>query len=137
MNAKEVAQLLNRRKYRNEITSEEEAAAKSAGLVIVFGASDDLMEFRGAIRDEIDCYDGGKAYLTAEGLLTNECENDECPHFERLRGKGATIEAVWGRNDITWIYETAIPHETFTIVEDGETYCIGIVFALADAELSP
>jgi hypothetical protein len=103
-------------------------------LVAVFGASDDLMEFRGAIYDEVDCYEGGTAHVTPDGLLRNECDNDGCPYFERRQNTSSTIEASWAPDgeDISWVYITEIPHATFTIMEDGEPYCRGIVFDLAD-----
>lgn len=94
MNAKELAALLNGREYRKEITEEEVAQAKQSGLVVVYGASDDLMEFCGAIHDEVGCFDGWIAYLNSEGLLQNECENSECPHFSKLKEQAATIEAL-------------------------------------------
>ena len=50
MDAKELAQKLHGRTYGN-ITTQDAAEAKDNDLVIVFGASDDLMEFRGAIYD--------------------------------------------------------------------------------------
>lgn len=53
--------MLNGREYGDEITREEEAMAKAHGLVVVFGYSDDNMEFCGAITDEVGCYDGGYA----------------------------------------------------------------------------
>lgn len=132
MNSKELAELINGREIGKEITSAEATAAKASGLVVVYGASDDLMEFDGAISDEIGCYDGGTAYLTSGGLLKNECENDECPHFKKAKAKAATIDALWCADDgdIAWTYKTAIPHETFDIFEDGALYCRGIVFAL-------
>ena len=58
MTKEELAALINGRKYRHELTDKEEKAAKDARLVVVFGASDDLMEFRGAINDECGAYDG-------------------------------------------------------------------------------
>jgi hypothetical protein len=61
MDAKALAALLTGREYRQEITRAEEADAKAAGLVVAFGASDDLLEFRGAIDDEVGCYDGPEA----------------------------------------------------------------------------
>lgn len=130
--ALELAALLNGREYRQEITKEEAARAKADCLVVVFGASDDLMEFRGAIDDEKGCYNGGIAYLTSTGLLQNDCDNDDCPHFAKLKDKAATINAVWDKDGYSWVYETDIPHETFEILKDGERYCRGIVFALAD-----
>lgn len=134
MDTKEAAKQLDGGEYGREGSVELWARMKVRDLVAVFGASDDLMEFCGAISDEVGCYDGGTAYLTPEGLLQNECDNEECPHFERLQKGAATIEAVWAPDgeDISWVYNTTIPHETFTIYEDGEPYCRGIVFALAD-----
>lgn len=133
MNAKELAAQLDGTQYPVRISKELATAAKAAGLVIVYGASDDLMEFEGMIRDELGAYEGTTAYITPAGLLQNECDNDECPHFEKLKEAAATIEALWDSDGYSWAYKTAIPHETFEIVEDGEKYCRGIVFTLADA----
>jgi hypothetical protein len=131
--AKELAALLTGREYGNEITSAEEGQAKADGLVVVYGYSDDNMEFAGAIHDEVGCYDGGTAYLTRDGLLQNECENDDCPSFARLKACAATIEALWCEEPVySWTYRTTIPHETFEIVEDGAPFCRGIVFSLAE-----
>ena len=51
MTAAKLAEQLNGIEYPASISRDLEAQAKAAGLVIVFGASDDLMEFRGAIHD--------------------------------------------------------------------------------------
>lgn len=133
MNAQELAGLLDGREYNNEMTKAEEAQARADGLVVVFGYSDDNMEFRGAITDEIGCYGGGTAYLTPAGLLTNDCDNDECPHFEKLKESAAKIHAIWGKQSFSWTYQTDIPHATFVVIDDGEKFCRGIVFALSDA----
>lgn len=130
----EIAASITGCQYRSEVSKELHAKALAAGVVIVYGASDDLMEFDGAISDEIGAYDGTTAYLTSSGLLENECDDDECPHFERLKEKAATIEAVWGKDGYSWQYKTAIPHVTFDVMEDGDTYCKGIVFNLADVQ---
>lgn len=132
-----LAAILSGREYTKEITKEEAAQAKAAGLVVVYGASDDLMEFSGAIRDELGAFDGTTAYLTNEGLLTNDCEDSDCPFFKKMKDKAATIKAAWHNNGsadggFTWTYETAIPHETFEITDGEERYCRGIVFALKD-----
>lgn len=132
MTPQEAAMKLNGRQYRDEITKEMAADLKAAGLVAVYGASDDLMEFDGAIRDEIGAYQGAVAYLTKDGLLVNECDDENCPHFARLKAKAATIEAKWDTGGYSWRYFTDIPHAAFLIKEDDEPYCEGIVFALAD-----
>lgn len=137
MNALELASMLNGREYRKEVTLEEATKAHKEGLVIVFGASDDLMEFRGAIDDETGCDNGGTAYLTKTGLLENECDSD-CIYFKQIRDKSQTIDALWceDASGFSWTYRTDIPHETFYIYEDGEPYCRGIVFYLSDVKES-
>jgi hypothetical protein len=132
MTPQEAAALLNGRQYRREVTTEMVTTLKDAGLVAVYGASDDLMEFEGAIRDEVGCYGGGTAYVTPAGLLANECENDDCPHFKRIKKAAVKIRAKWDDGGFSWRYETEIPHVKFVIKEDDENYCEGIVFALAD-----
>ena len=104
----EFADGLNDREYLNEITPLEEQRAKELGFVVVFGYSDDNAEFRGAIYDEIGCYNGGRVY--EQGSLY--------------------IDAVWCGGDYCWTYNTNIPHAVFDIYEDGEKYCEGIVFQL-------
>mgnify|MGYP003474204082 FL=1 len=137
MDAKELAAKLNGREYCREITDEEVRQAKEAGLVVVFGASDDLIEFRGAIRDEGDCYDGGTVLIDTKGVLpswdsASECEESAQEYFER-KAKARTITALWAKEPgYSWTYKTDIPHETFEIVEDGEPYCRGIVFNIGD-----
>ena len=133
MTAAQLAERLNGIEYPASISRDLEAQAKAAGLVIVFGASDDLMEFRGAIHDEIGCCDGGTAYLGAGDLLQNDCDSEDCPHFARAKERAPKIEALWCEEPgYSWTYKTSIPHETFEVVEDGGQYCRGIVFALAD-----
>lgn len=131
MTPKEAAQRLDGGEYRNEGSRELFAEMKAAGLVALYGASDDLMEFNGAIHDEVGAWDGGTAYLTRQGLLQNDCDDDACPHFKRLQKQATPLHAKWDVDGFSWVYETAIPHETFVINEDGEPYCRGIVFALA------
>ena len=128
----QVATALNGNEIQNEITPEVTALLSGSDLVVVFGASDDLMEFRGAIDDEVGVNDGGKAYLDGNGLLENKCDEDNCPYFQKERSQATVIEALWCHGDeISWQYATEIPHSTFEIMEDGEVYCRGIVFRLS------
>ena len=138
MNAKELAMLLTGREYGQEIDRTDEHQAKAAGLVVAFGASDDLLEFRGAIYDEVGCYGGGTATVDQKGLLPDfedidRDDKDEMRDYFKRENSGAVIRAAWeGEPGYSWIISTDVPHETFEIVEDGEPYCRGIVFALAD-----
>lgn len=138
MNAKELAMLLTGREYGQEIDRTEEHQAKAAGLVVAFGASDDLLEFRGAIYDEVGCYGGGTATVDQKGVLPDfedidRDDKDEMRDYFKRESGGAVIRAVWeGEPGYSWVINADVPHETFEIVEDGEPYCRGIVFALAD-----
>lgn len=141
MNKEKFAAMLNGRECRYEITKDEAAQAKAAGLVVVYGASDDLMEFAGALYDEVGVYGGGMALVDAKDVLDRdqiEDDDDEAIAEFVARSKTAqSIEALW--NDSVsdasvpaWTYMTDIPHATFDVMDDGELYCRGIVFALAD-----
>lgn len=123
MTAKELAQKLNGREYRQEITTNEEKAAKASNLVVVFGYSDDNTEFRGAIDDEVGCYDGGTFYVSRSGFVYQDAGSDR-----------ARIDALWCESEVkaAWSYKTNIPHETFNIYEAGELFCVGIVFSVED-----
>lgn len=134
-----LAGMLNGREYGHTVIArEEQAHAKAAGLVVVYGASDDLMEFAGAIDDEVGCFGGGSARIDRAGLIPSfdSIDRDDKDalrdYFKRENG-GATVDAVWaGEAGYSWIIKTTIPHETFEIVADGGPFCRGIVFALAD-----
>lgn len=134
MKPQEMANRLNGREYRDEVTRDDEIDAKNSGLVIVVGASDDLMELYGAIRDEVSCYDGGTAYLTRFGLLENKCDCEDCPYHLKELETATKIKAVWNSDGYSWTYETDMPHAVFDILEDGEKYCRGIVFNLGEAQ---
>lgn len=131
----QVAKQMNGKEYREEEDSELFQQCEEAGIVVLFGASDDLAEFRGAVHDEVGVWDGGDIPITDKGLPSNKCEHDDCPYYlESLKG-ARNIEAVWCDADVkcSWSYKTDIPHVTFDIMEDGELYCRGIVFRLGDA----
>lgn len=139
MTAQELAQQLTGMEYPVRIPSTVAKEAKAAGLVIVYGASDDLMEFEGAITDEFGAYEGTTVRVDGEGLIPDydNLEKDDKDalrdYFSREDG-GVEIEALWCEEDgYSWTYKTSLPHSTFEVVEDGEPYCRGIVFALADA----
>ena len=139
MTPAQLAATLSGREYLHEITASEEAAAKAAGLVVVFGASDDLMEFRGAISDEQGAYEGHTARLSTSGLLkrweeVDKDDEDEMEaYFKAKLGGFREIEAQWDSEGYSWTFRTDIPHATFEIVDDGDRYCRGIVFSLSDA----
>lgn len=76
--------------------------------------------------DEGGCFDGGRVYFDKDGV---DQEGEERANW---------IDARWcdGMNrdglPATWTYETEIPCERFDIWEDGEVYCVGLVFSIED-----
>lgn len=140
MTAKELANLLNGREYGKEITKEEIKIAEESGLVIVFGASDDLVELRGTICDEVGCYHGEIIHLNENGVYPKFIESDVCENcdfFKAELAKKKSITAIWcGGEGYSWTYSTEIPHETFDILENGEKYCRGIVLDIEDLKPS-
>jgi len=133
MTKEELAEKLDGNEYGDIVPEYLHCAAKEEGLVIVYGASDDLVEFQGAIDDEVAAYNGGTVYLNRFGLLINRCKDDLCPYFKQIQDEAERIEAVWSdTGKPCWTFETTIPHETLRVMEGGEVFCIGIVFSMKD-----
>ena len=129
--AKAFAEKLGTREIGEEITQVEEAEAKAAGLVVVFGGSDDLAEFRGAIRDESGI---GKIQFTAKGKFFDE---DRIEELEGMLHDGEIsalpvlnwINATFGMAGHR--YTTEIPCARFAIMEDDEQFSEGLVFHIS------
>jgi hypothetical protein len=138
MTPKEIAAALTGSEYPLKIAKDIKAAAKAAGIVIVYGASDDLMEFDGAISDEAGVWEEGTTVrVDAAGLIPDfdqidKDDKEELRGYFKREGGGKEIEALWSEDGYLWTYKTDLPHETFEIVEEGQPYCRGIVFLLAD-----
>lgn len=132
-----LAALLDGREIGDEITEDEAEAAKAAGLVVVYGASDDLCEMTGAIEEE---YSGNDTLIFVNGKFhkSEDIEEDKAvlEKYGLRVSEGKYISPDWGQDEeFYWSYSTNIPHATFRIYEDGEgCYCKGIVFALSDAK---
>lgn len=134
MTLKEWALRLHGREIGDEVTDSENAQAKADGVVIVFGYSDDNVEFWGAIYDEVGAYDGKTMMIDKEGVVPtwdrgDEKDLEDAREYFRREGKGKKLEVVWCDGP-SWTYKTAVPHETFDIMEDGEVFCRGIVMSI-------
>lgn len=135
MTKESLALLLNKRQYRNEITKEEEKIAKESGLIVIFGYSDDNIEFRGVIHDEVGCYGiHRKIYFNQKEIVGYHDEECECKYcgFEEAVKKSECVDAIWDKDGYSWQYNTDLPHSTFEILEDDEAYCKGIVIDVRD-----
>lgn len=141
MTPQELAARLDGREIGREITPEEEKLAAENGLVVVFGASDDLAEIRGAVLDEVDCYEGGIFHIDPRGVRDDwtdgeERDKDEARKFFQREGMPAVcVNATWCDPDKpgkpSWSYKVHAGRAgfgEFRVYEDGELYCVGIVF---------
>ena len=142
MTKQELADLLDGREYGNEITKEEAKAAKDAGLLVIFGYSDDCAEFEGLFSDEASCHDGGLIYFNKNGLMDIGDDDEEVLEkygvLDQIKSEMVSVDAVWGSCPGGWTYKTALPHALFDILEDGDMdgdrYCRGIVIDVKDID---
>ena len=109
MSIKEFAKKINGFEYPARELCKISNEAKEMGFVIIYGMSDDLLEMRGIIDDEIGGCDGIKTKVGTAGVKVN---------------------AVWcpaHKPGTSWEILVDCPHEKFNIMEDGDVYCVGVV----------
>lgn len=123
----EVYDIMNGREYLNELTDEEADEMKRSGIVVVFGYSDDNVELRGAVDDELAAFDGTEFYMTKRGIFHCPCDNP-CDLYNIALEGAKKITAIFDSKG--WHFETDIPHIEFNINEDDELFCKGIAFFL-------
>jgi hypothetical protein len=126
MTKEELATRITGREIGDEVETDECLLAKESGLVIVYGASDDLTELRGAIDEE---FGYGEILFTKDGKQIDEDDMEVLEKYNAVPPLNK-IHADYTREG--WEYTTEIPHATFEIMEDGELYCRGIVFGITD-----
>lgn len=139
-----LAQKLDGREVGSEITEQECREAKKDGLIVVFGESDDLCEFRGVFEEEFSSYKGN-TYYWIEGkfrILLGESDLEECPQCNEVcpncsqSGDGKFyVKQEWCPKgyDGSWLFTTNIPNAAeFKIYEDGSLYGNGLVINIDD-----
>ena len=113
-----------------ELSKAQAEWCKNKGIVVVYGYSDDLVEFDGAFRDEVGAWEGAEIYLDANGPI-QPCEC-ECKYYKAAMKDAKKINAFWCLDEWAWEFRTDIPHEEFEFYSDGEPFCKGIVFYKKD-----
>lgn len=145
MKKEELAQLLDGRQYREEMTEEEHLQARKNGLLVCFGYSYDFLEFRGIIYNRVELSGGRGIFLyknkDQKFAFLEESGYNKLSNFFYQKGypislKVLPIKAKWYPEelDCTWLITTDIPHATFDIYDDDKLYCRGIVLELSDIE---
>ena len=117
----EFAAMLHGRDCQPNMTPDERLLAEQKGFVVVYGDSDDRVEFEGAIRAEgytnpLVCPAGVLA-LTEDGKLLDE---DSDLYTEYIRENRNVINVFYCCKDgLNWVFESEIPHETFLTYDGG------------------
>lgn len=124
---KVLANRLNGNTYGNEYTESDISYAKEHKLLIITGASDDLVEFSGYYEDEGGCYGGGIITFDKDGVSQ---DSDDIRKNE--------LRIFWCKKQykdtriITWSYEVDISCERFLIYEDEDIFSEGIIIDVED-----
>jgi len=119
----EYAKMLNGRDCQPNLTTEELLLAKQRGFVVVYGDSDDRVEFEGAIREEghtnplIKKAPAGTLVLSKDGRLLEEGSEDYTRHL--LQNCNVIRVYYYGEDKIPWTFDTKIPHEIFRTYDGG------------------
>lgn len=145
----EMAARITGREYPFRLSSDEKAIAKASGLAIVYGASDDLLEFEGAIDEELSAYNGTSATITDDGKIVesmtegSDCdERSKCFFFKSWleRQKSFEVTSEWcpeGMNCNWNVTASKVPVATFEIKDDyspDNIFCRGIVIDLNEVK---
>ena len=120
---KDFAAMLYGRDCQPHLTPDELLLAKQKGFVVVYGDSDDRVEFRGAIRAEghtdplIKDGPAGVLALSEDGKLIDD-ESDL--YAEYIKQNRNIINVYYcEKGGLNWVFETEIPHETFLTFDGG------------------
>jgi len=107
-----------------------------AGLVAIYGLSDDLIEVRGAHHAEISALMGNfregdrqDLRFTSRGLVE---DYDPDTGAEPPPGSRQIDVAFCPSVEFWWTFETDLPHATFITKLDDKPFSRGIVFSLSD-----
>jgi len=149
MNKEKLAELLNWREYWEEITDDEEKIATENNLVVIFWYSDDNVELRWIINDELWAYNWTSFYISKLWKLlnrrwetSNEIDNldinDDTKkilnelYVKYLSENATNITADYDTDWYSWVIKTDCSHSTFEIMDEWEKFCKWIVIDLKD-----
>jgi len=111
------------------------AMAKDAGIVMAFGASDDLCEFIGAWDDEVGLYEEAQIPISCDGVLKSDCDSDDaCPYFKRIADSATTVSISFKNNTPNWLLDLSdnILHVKAILTEDGKPFTEVLIFFAED-----
>jgi hypothetical protein len=138
MTVQEWAKKLNGIEYPANELDTFNRELEADGIIAAYGASDDLLEFRGVIDDEIGAWEGTVVKIAqrdkGQYIIFDEEENRDSAEFNKKEiAAMKKVRAIWCPKDgddiyASWEIDINVPYKNFDIMEDGELYCRGILF---------
>jgi hypothetical protein len=135
--AQKFADRFNGREYGEELTIDDARELMEANCVAIFGASDDLVELRGAIDDELGAYEGLDFLIVQNLRKNNELECIEATDFDSDAADKFLVQCKVSANwcpsgtDLSWkITDNSQQSASFVIKEGSDHYCQALVIAL-------
>lgn len=147
-----MAEIMNGRAYRDDISPEQREVAKAENLVIITGSSDDIISLDGAIYDEVGAWEEAIFNLDSEGNILEDWDNFdndiENAGIERstksvlkslykahVKEHGITVKGNFDKEGYSWYIDLVEPKEGldfayFELFEDGEKHTRGVVLKL-------
>lgn len=138
LTAEQFARLLDGREYTEEMSEDDNAIAAESRLFVFFGYSDDNLELRGIIYDEIGAYEGIEVCIAKTlhtpywGIINEEMKAIVGNFVKNLKNFIVKIDWCPEYLDCSWLITTDVPSFPFDIMEDGDLFCRGIVIAESD-----
>lgn len=122
---REIKNLIDGTHYRSKLDSIAVSLARTNGIVIMYGESDDILSFQGVIDDEAGAYNG----LSYKGLEFNEA----FPKDIKELMTNHQIELIWhdeGQKSWSFKVDERSKFERFNIMEDGEVFSEGLILVV-------
>lgn len=110
------------------------------GVVVIYGHSDDCIEFDGAIYDET--YSTNISVIKdKDGFKIKNRHKKEWPKvwaffYPSLRETAKHFDGTLDPGDrISWLFDINIPHRKFKFEKEGNSFDCGLVFSLNEIEI--
>ncbi|MBQ8806584.1 MAG: hypothetical protein IJZ68_09100 [Bacteroidaceae bacterium] len=129
MNIKEFAENLGTRPTGDEVPYHMVCEAQHQRYLVIFGASDDLVEICGHHHYEFDAFRPTTLYVTRNRVYSS----DEI-HPTTAKPIHVEYSTPTATNPALWKLTTEIPHATYNIMDGDELFCKGLVIDLNNLE---
>ncbi|WP_298505104.1 hypothetical protein [uncultured Sphaerochaeta sp.] len=120
-----IAETLNMSEYIGfRLQDDLKEQCRKSNLVVIYGYSDDLVEFDGAIEKEIDMYERREFFINFYGHVKKKARKMAIPH--------KCLAKFCEDGHPGWVIEPSFPHAKFSLVRDGEITGQGAVIDLIE-----